>query len=158
MADLEKEINEKPPTELLTQITKHNSHNKTYLAKYKPDNHWRRVNIIDWSPKEDMAQIYFVDYGNTDVIVINQDQLYPLDKLSDILNQYPHQAIKVHIDFENIPKNFKELCLQELPLNTKVLLKIIKYTDKVPWVEFFKRNADGGLFCVNKSIELKEKL
>lgn len=159
MASLENEINAKSPTDQFKPITKANSVNKTYLAKYKTDNRWRRATIIDWSPNMDMAQIYFVDYGNTDVIVLNNDVLYPLEKLSDVLNQYPYQAVKVRIDVAHIPKDLKEVCQKEMPLDSSVLLKVTKYdNNQVPWVEFFKRNTEGGLFCINKSIEMTEKM
>ncbi|KAJ8975770.1 hypothetical protein NQ317_004820 [Molorchus minor] len=101
LATLETQILTNPPTNLIAPITKQNCEDKSY----KLDDHWYRVTIIDWSPNEDLAQIYFVDYGNTDVINIKEDILYPLDKLSEILSQYPHQAVRVRMaGINNVPR------------------------------------------------------
>lgn len=96
--NLESQILSNPPTDIIASVTKENSEGKVYFAKYKVDRHWYRIQLIDWSPNGDLAQIYFVDYGNTDVINVKEDVLYPLDKLSDILSQYPFQAVKVRLD------------------------------------------------------------
>lgn len=95
LVKLEEDILLNPPTDLITAVKKQESHGKLYFAKYECDGHWYRVQIIDWSPCETLAQIYFVDYGNTDVIKVNKDIVYPLSKLSDVLNLYPFQAVKV---------------------------------------------------------------
>lgn len=80
---------------MIIPVRKQHSPGKLYFAKYESDGHWYRVQIIDWSPCETLAQIYFVDYGNTDIIKVNKDIVYPLSKLSDVLNLYPFQAVKV---------------------------------------------------------------
>ncbi|KAJ8958427.1 hypothetical protein NQ318_002213 [Aromia moschata] len=157
--NLESQILANPPVNLVSTVTKSSSENKIYFSKYKVDGHWYRVTIIDWSPKEDLAQIYFVDYGNTDVINVNEDVLYPLDKLSEVLSQYPYQAIKVRMLLDNIPSDFVTVANKAMPCDQPVLLKIMDYdSEKVPWVEFFKRNADGGLFCINKSITMEAEM
>ncbi|KAJ8916640.1 hypothetical protein NQ315_000285 [Exocentrus adspersus] len=156
---LEAQILTDPPTHLITPVTKENSKDKVYFAKYKVDSHWYRIQLIDWSPKGDLAQIYFVDYGNTDVINVTEDVLYPLDKLSDVLNQYPFQAVKVKMALENVPEDFVSLAAKAMPEDQPVLMKVINYDNEdVPWVEFFKRSADGGLFCINKSIAMESEI
>lgn len=92
---LEDDISLNPPTNLIVQINKANCTGKLYFAKNKANDHWCRIQIIDWSPCENLAQIYFVDHGNTDVIQVNKDVVYPLETLSDVLNLYPFQATKV---------------------------------------------------------------
>lgn len=92
---LEADILSNPPTNLIVPIKKEESLGKLYFAKYESDDHWYRIQIIDWSPCETLAQIYFVDYGNTDVIAVNKEIIYPLESLSDVLNLYPPQAVKV---------------------------------------------------------------
>lgn len=82
---------------MIVPIKRDESVGKLYFARYEADGHWYRIQIIDWSPCENLAQIYFLDYGNTDIIKVNKDIVYPLDKLSDVLNLYPSQALKVSI-------------------------------------------------------------
>lgn len=96
---MESDILQNPPTDLVTPIKKAESIGKLYFAKYAADGHWYRIQIIDWSPCQTLVQIYFVDFGNADVIQINNDVMYPLDKISDVLNLYPHQAVKVSFLF-----------------------------------------------------------
>lgn len=58
-----------------------------------------------------------------------------------------------------IPKDFEALAKKAMPEDQSVLLKIIGYDEiMVPQVEFFKRNVDGGLFCINKSISMESEL
>lgn len=58
-----------------------------------------------------------------------------------------------------IPEDFIELTKKAIPDNEAVLLKVISYNDHlIPQVEFFKRNVDGGLFCINKSISMESEL
>lgn len=97
LEELETQVTSNPPTDILEPVNKQSSQNKIYFGKYNFDGHWYRIKIIDWSPKEDMAQIYYMDYGNTEVINIKDAALYPLDKLSDILSLYPPQAVKVFL-------------------------------------------------------------
>ncbi|KAJ8954659.1 hypothetical protein NQ314_007059 [Rhamnusium bicolor] len=158
LQNLESQILTNPPTNLISPVTKQNSEGKIYFAKYKVDGHWYRIQIIDWSPNEDLAQIYFVDYGNTDVINVTEDILYPLDKLSDVLSQYPFQAVKVRMTLDKIPDNFVALAGKAMPDGQSVLLKVVDYDDEnVPWVEFF-RSSEGGLFCINKSIAMEAEM
>lgn len=69
---LEKVISEAPPA-LKSHVTPTNSENRLYFAKYKEDNQWYRVKIIDWAPNGKYAQLYYVDYGNTDIINVENE-------------------------------------------------------------------------------------
>ncbi|CAH0548702.1 unnamed protein product [Brassicogethes aeneus] len=159
LLNLETQILQNPPNNLIEPITKTNSENKLYFAQYKVDGHWYRVQIIDWAPQGNFAQIYFVDYGNTDVINVNSEVLYPLDKLSDVLSQYPFQAVKVKMALDAIPTDFIDMATKLMPADVPVLLKIIKYDEEsCPLVEFFKRSPEDILYCVNNSIGMEAEL
>lgn len=55
-----------------------------------------------------------------------------------------------------IPEDFIHLAKKAMPETQPILLKVIKYDNAcVPLAEFFKRNFDGGLFCINKSISME---
>nr|CAI5823977.1 unnamed protein product [Callosobruchus analis] len=157
LGELEAEVMSNAPTHLVSPVTKLNSNGVTYLAQYKTDRHWYRIQIIDWSPKEDLAQIYFLDYGNTDVVNVNEEIMYPLHKLDDVMNQYPPQAVRVRMELERIPDNFVDLATKAMPGDQPVLMRLTgKEVDGLPSAEFFRRDPDGGLFCVNMSICMKE--
>lgn len=60
---------------------------------------------------------------------------------------------------DKLPEDFVDLTKKLMPQYEPVLLKIISYDEiMVPHVEFFKRNVDGGLFCINKSISMEAEL
>ncbi|CAH1996525.1 unnamed protein product [Acanthoscelides obtectus] len=159
LEELEAEVRANPPTHLVSPVTKAYSNGVTFLAQYKTDRHWYRIQVIDWSPKEDLAQIYFLDYGNTDVINVNEEIMYPLHKLDDVLNQYPPQAVRVRMDLETIPDDFVDLATKAMPNDQPVLIRLTgKEEDNLPLAEFFRRDPDGGLFCVNMSISMEAKL
>lgn len=58
---------------------------------------WERTKLIDWAPKGDYAQVYFIDIGYTDVIKVADEMLYPLDSVNEVFNTYPPQAVRVSI-------------------------------------------------------------
>ncbi|KAG5886984.1 hypothetical protein JTB14_024203 [Gonioctena quinquepunctata] len=158
LEDLEAQITKDPPTHLITPVTKANSEGKFYFGKYKLDGHWYRIQLIDWAPNGELAQIYFIDYGHTDVINVQEEILYPLDTLSDILSQYPPQAVKVKMAIDEIPPDFTSLAKKAMPENQPVLLKVINEEKTERFAEFFKRNSDGGLFCINKSVTMEAEI
>ncbi|CAG9821429.1 unnamed protein product [Phaedon cochleariae] len=159
LTDLEALVITDPPTHLISPITKQNSEGKLYFGKCKADGSWCRIQAIDWSPKEELAQIYFVDIGSTDVINVTEEVLYPLEKLSDILSQYPAQAVKVKMAVDEIPDDFLTLSKKAMPEDQAVLMKIIgENVENIPLAEFFRRNSDGGLFCINKSISMEAEI
>lgn len=61
-----------------------------------------------------------------------------------------------------VPEDFKELASKYMNTEShddNILLKIIDYNeDNLPLGEFFKRHADGSLFCINKSIVVENEL
>uniref|UniRef100_A0A6P7FEB4 Tudor domain-containing protein 7-like isoform X2 n=1 Tax=Diabrotica virgifera virgifera TaxID=50390 RepID=A0A6P7FEB4_DIAVI len=157
LADLESQIVNDPPTHTLQRITKADSQSKIYLGKYHADGHWYRVKILDWSPDENFIQIYYVDFGNTEVIKVKEAVLYPLDKLNDVINNYPHQAVRTRILLDSPLENIKSVLTTSIPMNEPIIAKVTGYTqddDKIPLVEFFSRPPKGGLFCINKSINM----
>lgn len=157
--NMERTVTENPPP-LRSPVTPENSENRLYLTKYKADNRWYRVKIIDWAPNLKYAQVYFVDYGNTEIINLQQELLYPIDELSDVASQYPYQAVRVRIDLKEIPRDFSERLRALVPLDQPVLLKIAKYDDEnVPLVGFFKRSeSENILFSINDSIVMDTEL
>lgn len=159
LSDIENQIINNPPTNILQPLTKISSADKIYMGKHNMSGHWYRVKIIDWSPKQDMAQIYYIDYGSTDVIKVKETVLYPLEKLDDIVNMYPPQAVKTRMLLDDMPKDFLTVAKKVLPTEDPVIIKVIKYNSEgVPLAEFFSRTTEGGLFCINKSIIMENEI
>lgn len=158
--DLETSILENPPDVGRSVVTPERSAGRLYMAKYSKDDHWYRMRFIDWSPNGEHAQIYFVDYGNTDVIEPKKEKLYSLADISDVISQYPEQAIRVQMLVENIPKDFVEKVENFTFNNEPIILKYIDRTDDGHFVgEFFKRSESNGmLVSVNKTIALEQEL
>lgn len=63
------------------------------------DKNWKRVKILDWAPERKYCQIQYVDYGNTDIVCMDSQIIYPLEELSDVLSNFPAQALQVKILF-----------------------------------------------------------
>lgn len=155
LGDLEQNLLETPLDIKDSVVTPENSKERLYLAKYKEDGHWYRVKIIDWQPKFfKYAQIYYVDYGNTEVITINEETLYPLDEVSDIITQYPPQAVKVKMVIDIVPSNFKEKFKNLVSFDEAVFLSVVEVDkDNIPRVKFFKRSEpNNALFSINEAI------
>lgn len=100
--DVEEQVEKEPPTHLIKLVTRENSVGKLYFQKFKSDGHWYRVTIIDWAPNRNLAQIYYVDYGHTDVIDLGEELLYLLEDLDQTLALYPYQAVRVSFIFTKI--------------------------------------------------------
>ncbi|XP_973071.2 tudor domain-containing protein 7 isoform X1 [Tribolium castaneum] len=160
LKNLTDNITSKNPSQLSTTTpTKDNSTGKIYLVMCKMTQQWLRATIVDWSPKGDLAQVYFIDQGNAQVVNVTNEKMYELDKLDSVLSQYPGQAIKVRFMIEKIPSDFVQKAEKLLPKDRPVLLKIISYdNENVAWVEFFKRTTDGVLVFINKSISVEAEL
>lgn len=63
------------------------------------------------------------------------------------------------MSINELPDDFRETAVKAMPADQPILLKIINYDElHIPEVEFFKRNADGGLFCINKSISVESEM
>ncbi|KAK9876258.1 hypothetical protein WA026_012557 [Henosepilachna vigintioctopunctata] len=156
---LEMDIEHNPPTHCAEQInakTWSTNKDRLYLRKYDLDGHWYRTKILDMSPVGDMAQIQFVDKGNYEVVKVANDKvMYPLDKISDVLHQFPTQSIRIKMALEEIPSNFVELASTNMKVNSPVLLKILGKDEKddIFLGEFYKRSEEG-LICINKSIAM----
>lgn len=60
---------------------------------------------------------------------------------------------------KEIPADFCESAAKAMPPNQPVLLKIMNYDEiHVPEVEFFTRNTDGSLVCINKAISMESEI
>lgn len=157
-AQIEEQLKSDTSDDNLCKVTRENSKGKLFFWQRELWK-WFRIELIDWSPLGDLAQVYLVDHGSTDVIDVSKVKLYPLDKINDIFSTYPHLAVKIRIALEKIPSDFVELASKDMAVDQPVLLKIIGSTeDNIPLAELFKRNSDGGLFCINKSISIKSEM
>lgn len=131
-----------------------------YCAKYDDDGEWYRMKILEYSPCKKYANIYFVDFGNTQIITIDNEILIPLNRISDVMSQFPPQAVRVRMSIENVPNNFVDLFKNILHDDQPILLKVIKQItgEEVPLVEFYKRSEpDNILFSINKAITLERE-
>ncbi|XP_066258782.1 tudor domain-containing protein 7A isoform X1 [Euwallacea similis] len=154
---LEEEITAKAPDALKVKVTKKNSEGKMYFMKDKINEIWLRASLIDWSPDGRMAQVLFVDEGHTDVITVENEVLYPLETLHDVLNKYPHQAITVKMALNSVPTNLVDLTKKLLLREEPVILKLVGSFEGIPLGKLFKRNAEG-LFCINESLDMQSEL
>lgn len=163
LLDLLAEINEtlqsKSSAIPQTVPTKANSGNRLYLAKFE-DEQWYRVRIIDWAPNLQHCQLYFVDYGNTTIVNVQKELIYCLDDISDVISQYPEQAIKVRMKIEQIPVDFVRKLQEILPTQEEVTLKCIHMdAQKNCVVELYKRSDPSNiLFAVSQCIVLENEL
>ncbi|GLV35884.1 tapas [Carabus blaptoides fortunei] len=136
-----------------------------YLKRWTRDGQYYRCVVNDLSPGGDYAQLYFVDYGGTEIVRLangSSAELYLLERISDVLCAFPHQAFRVRIDIDAvyIGSDFAERALQLMPPDRPVLLKVLREMETegqpgtVPICEMFRRSesASGGLFSVNASL------
>lgn len=154
LSELEASVMENAPNLPKKPITPDNNPEQLYFGKYKEDNRWYRIKILEWAPNRKFAQIYFVDYGNCDIIKMADETLYPLNELSDVIDRFPPQAVRVKMQMEVVPGNFVEMVNKLMPKEQAVLLKVVDESkDGIPVVQFFTRIGPNNELCyINQSI------
>lgn len=156
-AELSADICDDPPP-IYCKPNKRNSCDTLFFTKCKRTGCYRRATIIDWSPCEKYAQIYFVDNGHTEVMKVSESTFYLLSDLSEVITQFPPQAIKVRMIADAIPSNFVEF-LSEFVTEETVVLKIIQERDGCLFGEFFTRTKPGNmLYSINKALALQSEM
>lgn len=157
-------IRQDSPIPTPSPITRQNSKNKIYLLQCATTKRWLRATIIDWGPSQDpsvahIAQVYFIDWGNTQIINTRNEIMYPLSVFDEIACQYPPQAVKVRMAIDKIPNDFVARVTKLMPNKSEILIKILDFdSENVPCVEFFTRSTEVGLFCINKSLAVEAEL
>lgn len=96
-----------------------------YFMKHKNEQ-WYRVKIKEWAPNKVYVQLYFVDYGNCDIVKVCDTHMLPLNDLSDTAGQFPGQAVRVQMDIDKIPKDFQIRAKEMMPKDQPVLIKVSK--------------------------------
>ncbi|XP_026466011.1 tudor domain-containing protein 7A-like [Ctenocephalides felis] len=124
--------------------------NNLYLAVKPEENKCYRVKATG-PIKRGEVPVYFVDYGYTECIPVSK--MIALEKVSSVINEFPHQAIKVQLyGLENFTPSLASRLRGCLPINGSVLLKVIEYKN-VPIVEIFMRTQDQLLISVNNALQ-----
>lgn len=159
LTDLETSIIERADNLPAKPITPQADPNRLYFGKYKEDDHWYRIRILEWAPNGLFAQIYFVDYGNCDIIKVADEKLYPLDELSDVIDRFPAQAVRVRMQMNRVPDDFVEKVYKLMPKDEAVLLKVIdEDVEGIPIAQFFKRIPPNNVLCsINESITFESE-
>ncbi|KAK9746736.1 OST-HTH/LOTUS domain [Popillia japonica] len=163
LTDLETSIIERADNLPAKPITPQADPNRLYFGKYKEDDHWYRIKILEWAPNGLFAQIYFVDYGNCDIIKVADEKLYPLDELSDVIDRFPAQAVRVRMQMNRVPDDFVEKVYKLMPKDEAVLLKVIDedvedVEGRIPIAQFFKRIPPNNVLCsINESITFESE-
>ncbi|GJQ79843.1 hypothetical protein Trydic_g23305 [Trypoxylus dichotomus] len=154
VADLEASIIERAPNLTTKPITPKDDPNRLYFGKYKEDEHWYRIKILEWAPNGIFAQIYFIDFGNCDVIKVADEMLYPLDELSDVIDRFPAQAVRVKMQMDSVPENFVQKVYKLMPKDQAVLIKVVgEDSGGLPIAQFFTRIGPNNELCfINQSI------
>lgn len=128
---------------------------KLYLAKYSEDSSLYRAEVMS-SPKDDKVEVFFVDYGNTSFVSVNE--IWELNTISDVMSELPRQALKCRMI--NVPPTGQfwsdqaTKVLRELvPESQLVKLKVVGASSECPVVEINLPDSDGC--SVNQSLSLK---
>ncbi|KAI4454865.1 tudor domain containing protein [Holotrichia oblita] len=159
LTDLETSIVERADKLPAKPLTPKDDPGRLYFGKYKEDDHWYRIRILEWAPNGLFAQIYFVDYGNCDIIKVADENLYPLDELSDVIDRFPAQAVRARMQLKNVPDDFVEKVFKLMPKDEAVLLKVIdEDPEGLPIAQFFKRIPPNNVLCsINESITFESE-
>lgn len=129
---------------------------KKYLVSF--NGNWFRGEVENIYPNGQI-KMFLIDFGNT--VIVNKANLLHLEYLSDVLNKFPAQAIKVNL--QNIEKSmFNEKMVSRLrkliPNGQPILIKKISNSSvKIPLVEMFKRiQPDNILASINTTLVYEE--
>nr|AFV31612.1 tdrd7 [Gryllus bimaculatus] len=146
----------------IARASNHSSNpTKLYLARYSVDCEYYRAIIINEPDENNWVNVRFVDYGNTETVAASS--LLLLGQLSETLERFPYQAIKVSL--HSVPpeafgpkfvERFRELVKEDEP----VLVKVVKSgTENMSSeVEMFKRTEDKQFISINNTLALDPEL
>ncbi|XP_012284701.1 tudor domain-containing protein 7A [Orussus abietinus] len=135
---------------------------EVYFAWCLQDQNWYRAKVVDISKTTNQVKMFLIDFGK--YIMVGKKNLVCLQKLSDVLAIYPHQALKVRL--HNIPPSiFSEKMVSRLtdlaPPSEPLLVKVVtpQSTDSPAVVELFKRiQPDNVLASINNTLILEPEL
>ncbi|XP_011173312.2 tudor domain-containing protein 7A [Solenopsis invicta] len=129
----------------------------TYLAKW--NSQWYRATAIDIFEHQGEVALFLIDVGRT--VWVSRNNLFDLDKASQILQQIPQQAMQIFLHNIDEWKYEKLTRFRELVSDTDLLLaKVIAISmSGVPVVEIFKRiRPSNMLVSINASLIYEDKL
>ncbi|XP_014606178.1 PREDICTED: tudor domain-containing protein 7-like isoform X2 [Polistes canadensis] len=129
---------------------------KKYLVSF--NGNWYRGEVANIYPNSQI-KMFLIDFGTT--VIVNKANLLHLEYLSDLLNKFPAQAIKVNLhDIEKSMFNEKMVSrLRKLvPHGQPILIKAISHSSvNTPLVEIFKRiQPDNILASINTTLVYEE--
>ncbi|XP_039303935.1 tudor domain-containing protein 7 isoform X2 [Solenopsis invicta] len=130
---------------------------KTYLAKW--NSQWYRARAIDIFEQQGEVALFLIDVGRT--VRISRNNLFNMDKASQILQYIPQQAMQIFLHNVDEWKYRRLTRFRELVSDTDLLVaKIVKFsTTGVPVVELFKRiGPSNTLVSINASLIYEDKL
>ncbi|XP_036140516.1 tudor domain-containing protein 7 isoform X2 [Monomorium pharaonis] len=125
---------------------------KTYLVKW--NSQWYRARVTD-IPNEQKVAVFLIDVGRK--ILVSRDQLFQMDRVSNVLQCIPPQAMQIflHSIDQSMYNKRLETRFRELVLDTDLLLaKVIRIsTSGIPVVEIFKRVGPSNMLAsINTSL------
>lgn len=142
------------------------SPNTIYLAKFT-DDCWYRVVCAPGSvpDNEGRAVMFFVDYGNTDLVSLND--MISLKGDNDALTKLPYQAIRCRL--QNVPNSndlewtraASERVDQLAPDDLPLIAKVVPGTSSrdVPQVHLFKRTEPNNeIVSINDTLNFEQNL
>ncbi|XP_033350171.1 tudor domain-containing protein 7-like [Bombus vosnesenskii] len=130
---------------------------KTYFVSV--NNNWYRGKIVSDSFYNQL-RAFLIDFGKT--VTVTKSNLLSLETLSQVLANYPPQALKVHL--HNIDKSmFNEKMVAKLvelaPKGEPLIVKVVSSIKGTPVVELFKRiQPSNMLVSVNNTLALEEEI
>ncbi|XP_043486292.1 tudor domain-containing protein 7 isoform X2 [Polistes fuscatus] len=129
---------------------------KKYLVSFSGN--WYRGEVANIYSNSQI-KMFLIDFGTT--VVVNKENLLHLEYISDVLNKFPAQAIKVNL--HNIEESmFNEMMVSRLrklvPHGQPILIRVISYSSvNTPLVEIFKRiEPDNILASINTTLVYEE--
>lgn len=113
------------------EVTPENDERTLYLARWTQaggDGNLYRAKITDRSPCGQYICLYFIDFGNSQIIPIadTSKHVYKLEKISEVLCAFPPLAIRIMLDLNRANvTSFAKRVMDLLPTDKPVLLKVI---------------------------------
>ncbi|XP_044764017.1 tudor domain-containing protein 7A isoform X2 [Coccinella septempunctata] len=160
MQHIEGAIDKVSSSEYVEKLNKprwESNRNKIYLSNH--EGRWLRSRVLDMSPEGDFAQIYFIDVGSYKVVKVAEEVFFRLEDISEVVYQFPPQAVMIRLSLDSMPRNFVNLASGLLKVGSSVLMKVIgKDENGTPIGEFYRRSNDEGLLCINKSIAMEMEI
>ncbi|XP_076445167.1 RING finger protein 17-like [Babylonia areolata] len=168
-AQMMEDLNQLPPTQDAAPLEEVPSAGEMCCARFSEDDRWYRGLVAKTFPHNQTALVYYVDYGNSEIVTLDRLQALPAQ-----FRDTPAQALRAFLNVD-LPPGGSRWTLSSLQAMSGIIfmrrhIVLVKFTDPLT-VELFsedehlngaailsyQRMIDDGLVTIPKPLEVPDE-